>query len=158
MELIIGLFTIVGGIIGWFFTYMKFKLERKDKFRMAAIEKRLEAHQKAYAQCMTFFDIMNSRDEDEVQKVFKAGQDFMANYSLYLEKGTREKFVEALGFINAYCPRWDYLRDFQKEEYKSELKRIHQESEKIFELSRIIQKEVELEPITLEIENISKQK
>lgn len=149
METIAAIFAIIGGIIGWFITYLKFKLERKDKFRIAAIEKRLEAHQKAYSQCMKFFDILDSHDENEVKHAFKDGQTFMANYSLYLEKGTRKKFIEVLGFLNAYCPREKYLKLLGPNERMSGTKKYIEEEEKVFELANLIQTEVALEPIAL---------
>lgn len=147
MEITAGIFTILGIIIGWFITFWKFRLERKDKFRMAAIEKRLEAHQKAYAQCMIFVDVINEHNGEKVKIIFEDARTFYTNYSLYLEKGTRKKFVETLGFINAFCPRWDYLKNFEPNQKKEELERFHRESQKVFDLAKIIQKEVELEPL-----------
>ena len=148
MEMINGIFAIIGLIFGWLITYLKFKVERKDKFRMAAIEKRLEAHQKAYAFCMLLFDVMFSDSEEEIRAIFRDGQKLMANYSLYLENGTRNKMVEALGFINAYCPKRKYLLEFEPEEKKKAIETFHKESKKVFDLAVIIQKEVELEPIS----------
>jgi len=147
MEIIAGIFTILGIIIGWFFTFMKFKLERKDKFRMAAIEKRLEAHQKAYAQCTKFIEVIDSRDETEVHKVFKEGQEFMSNYAIYLERETRKKFIEALGVINAYLPKFKYFSEFPYPEREEKFDKFIKEVEKIFDLARVILQEVELEPL-----------
>ncbi len=150
MEIVAGLFTIIGAIIGWFITFIKFRIERKDRFRMAALDRRLEAHQKAFEQCSFFISCLDERDTEKIKKVFDNAQNFYANYSLYLEKQTRKKFIEALGFINSYCPRWEYLKDFKPEERQKELEKYHQKSKIVFDLSNIIQKEVELEPIVQE--------
>lgn len=135
-----------------------FELERKDKFRMAAVEKRLDAHQKAYAFCMHSFEVMFSHNEEEVQRVFQEGQTLMENYSLYLENGTRKKMVEALGFLRAYCPKEKYISEFEPPERKKEIDRFHKESQKVFDLAIIIQKEVELEPISLKYNTESETK
>jgi len=127
----------------------QFNLERKDKYKLVAIEKRLEAHQKAYFQCMDFLKAIDYHDESDVRRVFVNGQNFYANYSLYLGEKVREKYLEALGFINAYCPRWNYINEFERIERKEALKKYHKESEKVFELARIIQTEVQLEPIDM---------
>jgi hypothetical protein len=126
-----------------------FELERKDKFRMAAVDKRLEAHQKAYAFCLHSLEVMFSSSEEEIQNVFEEGRKLMENHSLYLENGTREKMVEALGFLRAYCPKAKYISEFDPSERKNEIERFHKESQKVFDLATIIQKEVELEPIAL---------
>ena len=132
-----------------------FELERKDKFRMAAVEKRLEAHQKAYAFCLHSLEVMFSNSEEEVQHVFEEGHKLMENHSLYLENGTRKKMVEALGFLRAYCPKAKYISEFDPPERKKEIERFHKESQKVFDLASIIQKEVELEPIALKDNMVS---
>lgn len=147
METIAGIFTIIGGILGWTLAFLKFKYERKDKFRMAAIEKRLEAHQKAYAQCTKFIEVIDSRDEALVHKVFKEGQEFMSNYAIYLERETRKKFIEALGVVNAYLPKFKYFSEFPYHEREEKYDKFIKEIEKIFNLARVILQEVELEPL-----------
>ncbi len=138
-------------IIGATIPLITLYLNRKDMYRTVAIEKRLEAHQKAFEQCMFFVNCLDEHDAEKVRQVFKDAQTFYSKYSLYLEKQTRKKFIEALGFINAYCPRWDYLKDFEGEERQRELMKIRKESKKVFDLAAIIQSEVELEPIVPEI-------
>lgn len=148
------LLTLLGIFVGSFITVLIQRYDHRVKFRLAALDKRLEAHQKAFEQCSFFVSCLDERDAEKVRKVFKDAQTFYSNYSLYLENGTRKKFVEALGFINAFCPRWDYLKDFKQEERQEELKRFHRESQKVFDLASIIQKEVQLEPIVLSFATI----
>ncbi len=156
---------VVGAAVPIFINWLEirekrkqFELERKDKYKLVAIEKRLEAHQQAYNQTMQFMKAMDYRDKKKVQDVFKNGQDFFSKNSLYLGEKVREKFSESLGFLNAYCPRWDYLNEFKMEDRTNELKKYHKESEKIFELARLIQTEVELEPIDMVIDKNAESK
>jgi len=128
-----------------------FEIERRDKFKLAALDKRLEAHQKAYALCSVMMVVMDSSDEDEVRKVFKDGQKLMSVYSLYLGNGTRNKFVEALGFLNAYCPSEKFISKFDSNENKrNAMETFLKESERIFDLAKVIQEEVALEPISMD--------
>ena len=152
MEFLIGIFTIAGVIVGWLITLLKFRIERKDRFRMAAIDKRLEAHQKAYSYCMHALDKMFSNDEEVIKHIYQEGLTIMENHSLYLENGTRKKMVESLGFLRAYCPKDKYVSEFDPSDRKKEIERFHRESKKVFELADIVQKEVELEPISLKFD------
>lgn len=149
MNTVNGIFAILGIIIGWLITYAKFKTERKDKFRMAAIEKRLEAHQKAYAVCMRFWDVIDTDSEEEVRSVIKDGKDLMSNYSLYLESGTRKMMVKTIGFFIAYCPREKFVSKFEFSKRKNAYDIFIKESKSLDELSNLIQQEVALEPISI---------
>lgn len=149
MEIINGIFAIVGLIIGWLITYIKFKTERKDKFRMAAIEKRLEAHQKAYALCSKFWVVVDTKRRDEVIDIIQESREFMSNYSLYLESGTRKKMIDVIGFFNAYCPREEFLSKFDAGKRSEALNTYIKEEKRLNELSKLIQEEVALEPISL---------
>lgn len=149
MEIINGIFAIIGLLIGWLITYIKFKVERKDRFRMAALEKRLDAHQKAYALCSKFWIVVDTNSRDEVRSIIKEGREFMSNYSLYLENGTRKKMIEVIGFFNAYCPREGFLSKFDPSKRSEALNTYVKEEKKLNELSRLIQEEVALEPISM---------
>lgn len=148
METIIG--VIIGALSGAFITLYTQRIERKDKFRMAAIEKRLEAHQKAYAQCDAIYQILDERDKDVIGDVISDMRKLLTNYSLYLEKGTRKKFVEVRGALMAFRQRCDDIdnithpekRDLAFKWYTIIIKKLE-------ELSFLIQKEVELEPIAI---------
>lgn len=153
---------LIGVFIGAFITYLTFYInrkdnlklaeqDRKDKFRLASIEKRLEAHQKAYSYCTKLLMIMDSDDENEIRAIFNQGRDFLSNYALYLENGTRNKFVEALGVVNAYWPRKIFVKSFEPEKRKEAFEIYIRETKKIFELSQLIQKGISLEPINSEI-------
>jgi hypothetical protein len=153
---------LIGVFIGAFITYITFYInrkdklklaeqDRKDKFRLASIDKRLEAHQKAYAYCTKLLINMDSDDENEVRLLFNEGRDFLSNYALYLSSDTRNKFVDALGVVNAYWPRKSFLKDFNNDKRAEAFEIYKRETNKIFVLSETIQKDVSLEPINPEI-------
>lgn len=150
METVNGIFAIVGLLVGWFVTYTKFKIERKDKFRMAAIDKRLEAHQRAYAVCLHFWEVVDSDNIEEIKSVTKEAKELMTNYSLYLESDTRKLMVRTIGFFNAYCPREKFINKFEGEEERKKALEIYLKEEKCLDdLSIAIQSEVALEPVSL---------
>lgn len=126
-----------------------FELEHKEKLKLTSLDKRLEAHQKAYAQCSRFWEVIDSANEEEISNVIKEGKELMINYSLYLENGTRKKMIEVLGFFHAYCPRKKFISEFEPVERKRAIEIFIKESKKLEELSKLIQEEVALEPISL---------
>ena len=147
---------IVGAAVPIFINWLErkekrklFELERKDKYKLIAVEKRLEAHQKAFYYASLFLKAMDIKNSEEVKKIFKEAQKFYSNYSLYLNDNIRSKYLEALGFINAYCPRFEYLNKFPQNERQKALTKYFKEAEKIFELINIIFQEINLEPIAL---------
>ena len=156
MEGIIGVLigSIITSLIFLFERKDKLKLaaqDRKDKFRLAAIDKRLEAHQKAYSYCTKILKLMDSNDENDIRSLFLQGQDLLSDYALYLGDGTRTKLVEVLGVLNAYYPRKKFINSFTLEKRNEAYEIYKRETKKIFDLSKVIQKEVALEPINLEV-------
>ena len=128
-----------------------FEIERKDKFKLAALDKRLEAHQKAYALCSKMLVIMDTQDETEVKSIINDGRKLLNEYSLYLGKNTRYKMVESIVFFNPYCPREKFVSKFDSNTEKIKATDIFIiESERIFDFAKVIQEEVELEPISMQ--------
>ena len=68
-----------------------FELERKEKFKLVAIERRLEAHQQAIKQWEILQSVIHKPDEEEKSIIISGVRDFWLNSCLYLEKETREK-------------------------------------------------------------------
>ena len=151
MESIIGIFTIIGGFIGSFITYVIFKLERKDKFRMVAIEKRLATHQVALKLWDDLLHVIHLDDEEKI-KILNDARKFWFNNSLYLEKETRSRFWEAIEIVHNYKNKLEIYRE-EKDKNERELKKkdYMADWEKLWYLYDFIQKEVELEPIKLKV-------
>ena len=96
-----------------------FELERKEKFKLVAIEKRIEAHQQALKYWELLRSIIHKTDEDvEKQKIIKEVNKFWLDYSLYLEKETRLKFKEATWIVSFYKLWVDNYRDLEQCEKK----------------------------------------
>jgi hypothetical protein len=99
---------------------------------------------------------MDTRDEVEVKNIIYDSKKLLNEYSLYLGANTRDKMVKAIGFFNAYCPRDKFLAQFDSNERKiNAMDIIINETEKIFDLARVIQEEVALEPISMQYQKES---
>jgi hypothetical protein len=147
MESVIGVFTIIGGLVGSFITYIIFKLERKDKFRMVAIEKRLTAHQEAFKLWDKLLHVIHFDDEAKIKTVNEA-REFWYNNSLFLEKGTREKFSESIYIVDFYHQKLEMYKSETNPKIKLKLKNeFMSDWNNFMKLPEYIQKEVELEPI-----------
>lgn len=153
------LFGLIGVIIGSIITVYifrkerqdKFNLsaqERKDKYRLIAIEKRLEAHQKALKQWEILQSVIHSPDNKNKSDIISNVREFWLNNCLYLEKITREKFKEAIWIVSSYTMWLEMYRDMDPGKEKDDHKKFYmgcwEDFHKLFET---IQKEVELEPI-----------
>ena len=123
METIIGIFTILGGFIGSLITYVIFKLERKDKFRMVAIEKRLATHQEAFKLWDKLLHVIHLNDEEKI-KTLNDAREFWFNNSLYLEKETRKRFLEAIGIVEFYKDKLEIYREEKDKKLKKKKRKI----------------------------------
>ena len=143
-----------------------FELERKEKFKLVAIEKRIEAHQIALKQWYDLKSVIHSSDNDpHKMEVLKSAKDFWYSHSLYLEKQNRTKLQDAFWIVSNYRLWLEMRREMDTQQEKEDHKKFYlgcwDDFHKLFE---IIQKEVELEPIkyiedkTPEGEEIKKEK
>ena len=89
----------------------KFELERKDKYKMVAIEKRLEAHQKAMYYWYKLLNILYDKDKVKRDDLIHKATEFLYNNALYLEKETRENFPMFIVSVKFYP---DVLEAFQR--------------------------------------------
>lgn len=133
-----------------------FELERKEKFRSVAIEKRLEAHQQALNHWNKLSSVIHSPDTDSIKrKTITDARDFWFNNSIYLEKNTRELFSKVIGLVSAYSLFHENLRDTPKGEEKNKLrKELSIIYETIISLENFIQIEVNLEPINTDYKEL----
>jgi hypothetical protein len=71
-------------------------LERKDRFRLAALEKRIEAHQRAFALARKMhFNLHNSESEPR-RETSRECEAFFDTYAVYLTNEARDAFWKAL--------------------------------------------------------------
>ncbi len=68
--------------------------QRRHDLRLAALDKRLEAHQEAYAIWYEYSGAIH--DEDRLFELYKKAMEFWKTKSLYLTEAAREAFDEAI--------------------------------------------------------------
>ena len=127
-----------------------FEMERKEKLKMVAIEKRLEAHQQALKHWNQLRSVIHEKDFDKRNNTIKSATDFWYSNCLYLEKNTRNKFYEVIYSVSMYPEYLAIWRESpkgpEKERSNVELK---SQWDEISSLSSVIMAEVELQPIVL---------
>lgn len=126
-----------------------FELERKEKFKLVAIEKRIETHQQALKHWDELKSVIHTSDDDQRKgEVLKASRDFWYSNCLYLEKQTRTKFQDAYWIVSNYKMWLEMRREMETGKEKEDHIKFYMEQWNDFhKLFEIIQKEVELEPI-----------
>ncbi len=155
---------VVGAAVPIFINWLErkdkrkqFELERKDKYKLVAVEKRLEAHQKALRIWSELIEVIHNRSGDRKNRIIKDAKDFWFNNSIYLETETRKKFTEVIGIVSGYSDMTEAYRSTNDPKEKARLKKeIEKNWNELFKLSSIIQKEVELEPINMKVSEVYK--
>ena len=128
----------------------KFELERKDKYKLVAIEKRLEAHQQAYFHWEKLTSVIHEKDDEKRATIFTDAREFWFSNCLYLEKTTRQEFLVGINRVSNYQPLlaiWKSLPASEEKNHQHQI--LLNDWESIFKLGDIIQQDVELEPIIL---------
>lgn len=122
--------------------------ERKDKFRLAALEKRLEVHQRAFALARGMIHTLNSAEQEERNELAKECRTFWDEQSLYLSNEIRKQFQESSFFYNFYVQQIEEMIDLKETEpvaYKKANEDLFAGREKLRQLPSIIEKAVDLE-------------
>ena len=148
---------IVGAAVPIFINWLErkekrklFELERKDKYKLVAVEKRLEAHQKAFKYWSKLIEIIHEDDDEKRNKLLSEAREFFFENNLYLEKKTREEFYLNIGRISNHKTLIQIWRAFTQGQEKEEAhQKLNENWEDIFNFPKIIQSDVDLEPIAL---------
>ena len=97
------LLVLAGGAIPTFNSWLKrrddrkkLELERKDKYKLVAIDKRLEAQQKAFICWTQLILIIHEKELEKKDKVIQEAHTFWNGNCLYLEKATRKGLLEII--------------------------------------------------------------
>jgi hypothetical protein len=125
----------------------KFDLERQDKYRLTAIEKRLEVHQKTF-EYWTKLRPLAHKNYNDKQKLLEEARNFWNSNCLFMEDKTREGFDEFIYNIENY-PDWrEYAKSsFHNDTEKQEAKATQMNAWKQIQgFGRIIQGEINLKP------------
>jgi ABC-type lipoprotein release transport system permease subunit len=97
-EALIGFIgTILGVILTLVYQWFTFKIQRKDQFRLAALDKRLEKHQEAYTLWRELISVIY--DEKELLTIIFKCQDWWFKNCLYLQPEARRAFWDSFQFI-----------------------------------------------------------
>ena len=141
------LLTIFGIFVGAFLTLLIQMYDRKDKFRLVAIDKRLQVHQEAFSIWYKLIWVIHSSSEDRI-KVTTEARNFWINNCLYLERKTRKEFDIVIKLVDGYSEKLQYGKETKDPIEKDKIRQdFLKDWNRIFDLPRYIQSEVELEPI-----------
>ena len=152
-------FSLIGFVLGSLITVIIFRIERKDrlkissqeckdKFKLVAIEKRLEAHQQALAYWYKMIKYVHKKNTLEKIKILDEAKEFWYHNSLYLEKETRKRFLDCINIVSSYNDKLYSYKTSIIDDIKEKLKNEYMNDwNDLMKLPEIIQKEVELEPI-----------
>lgn len=145
------LLTILGIFVGAFITLLVQKYDRKDKFRLVAIEKRLQAHQEAYALWYKLIWVIHSPSSERILVTTEA-RNFWFNNCLYLEKNTRKEFDIVIKLVDGYSDKLSYGKQTSDPKEKEKIRKdFMKDWDRIMQLPKYIQSEVELEPIVFDL-------
>lgn len=115
--------------------------ERRDKFRLAAIDERLKVHQTAFRLSRKLLRHVHDSTEDKIP-IMKECDEFWDNHSLYLTKKAREVFWRTLGDFNGY----DLLMEMNRTEKSAKSReKLMKAFDRIGEAPGLIAGEVDLE-------------
>ena len=81
----------------------------KNQLRLAALDRRLEVHQQAYALWQKLMDVLY--DKERIGEVIRECQDWWVRNNLYLEEGARQAFCIAYHSASTYCQMYTELRE-----------------------------------------------
>ena len=98
----------ISGVISWFIA----RKEQTNRFRLAALDKRLEKHQEAYALWIRL--LTNLFNENELNAVVIECQNWYDNNCLFLDGASRTAFKQA--YVLAHGHK-HYNQSMQEESY-----------------------------------------
>ncbi len=130
-----------------------FDLEVKEKMKLVAVEKRLEAHQKALTLWYELSNVIFPHgDFDKQSKVVNKALKFWYTNCLYLEKNTRYYFREVINIVSFYSQELECYKSITDQKIKGEAYLSIMDNWKTFnDIYFTIQEEVELTPIKPEL-------
>ena len=136
-EAIIGLIgVVVGSLITGVPTWLLAKANRRDKYKLAIYDKRIQAHQEAYA---LSWDLSKSLGQSNILNIQNDCHKWWIHNRLYLTKGAAKAFKKA--YQEAHC--------FHKEEKKEPVRGQKEENKRVLRLIEEADKAI-LQDIDLE--------
>ncbi len=117
MEWVIGLFTLLGMVLGIVYGEYRLRREQKERFRVMTFEKRLEAHQKAYYWWNNLNRVLNVGDTEEIHRIANEAREWYDSSCLFLDTNSRREMVGLTNLSHMYANGnkmaqehiWDYV-------------------------------------------------
>jgi hypothetical protein len=122
--------------------------ERKDKFRLAALDRRLDAHQRAFTLARRMIFTLRSSDPTETNKLSSECKLFWEEQSLFLSNEVRKQFWKCFLFYNFYGQEIETIKSLKQtdsEYYKKANESLRAEREQLNNLPSLIENAVDLE-------------
>ncbi len=116
-------------------------LERKDKYRLAALDKRLETHQLAFGLGIEMIHHLHDETDERI-KIIEKLDNFWKNNSLYLTNKARNAFQNCYDYYQINPTLIKVWRTTHKEEH---YKQLEERFDYFLKLPKIIAEEVDLE-------------
>ncbi|MDI6766066.1 MAG: hypothetical protein QME52_04500 [Bacteroidota bacterium] len=116
-------------------------LERKDKYRLAALDKRLKTHQLAFGLGIEMIHHLYDKTDERIE-IIKKLDNFWKNNSLYLTNKTRNAFKNCYDYYQMNPILIEAWRTTHKEEH---YKQLEERFDYFLKLPKIIAEEVDLE-------------
>lgn len=105
--LFVGVLAFIGSFVGHFLSHRIFKIKRHDVYAMAALDKKMEAHQTAFSYAWKFPDLAHNKDTDKRVSLFNEIQEWYIKNCIYLEPITRNEFYSTLWKAENYYIKLD---------------------------------------------------
>ena len=123
----------------------------KNQLRLAALDRRLQAHQEAYALWQNLMD--NAHDREKVGDAVATCQEWWRENSLYLDAEARKAFITAFKSAPTYCQIWTELREADAGEMEMRESVLTESWESVSSAGKVIVKAVELPSLAEEEPN-----
>ena len=105
MEWFVGIFTLLGVMLGLGYSEYRNRQERKERFRVMTFEKRLQKHQEALSLCIRLSVLTTPRKLEEGEEGSRSLLDYMDETTnwfidncLYLDERSRLRMIEVLNY------------------------------------------------------------
>jgi hypothetical protein len=140
VAIVAGLFGLLGVWLGTLLTEKRYKTDRKDKFALVALDKKLDVHQRAFSLSRKMFFAIH-KPEDEKYKVGKEAFEFWEENCLYMSIEVRNEFINAYwSFANykIYVEAWKSSSNPKEKE--SNFCKMNKKFEQIKNVQKVIEK------------------
>jgi len=139
---------LIGVVIGSILTYIIFYLERKDKlrfakeervdkFKLAAIDKKLEVYQTAFKFWIELSQNLFAQTEKRIT-ITQNAYEFWKNNCLYLDEDTRNAFRQCISYVNTYDIYLQSFRDVDSGDKEKKRKELYEVYNQIVNTGNVI--------------------